>query len=99
MFVSSSMICNYADDTTIYASDYKKEEIIRNFENDTAILPNWFRDNSIKVNGEKCHLMFFSNVQNTSITIKCNNELIRVQKKSRLHGCEPEEGFLSLYQF
>ena len=23
----------------------------------------------------------------------------RVQKKSRLHGCEPEEGFLNLCQF
>ena len=23
----------------------------------------------------------------------------RVQKKSRLHGCEPEEGFLDLCQF
>ena len=24
---------------------------------------------------------------------------VRVQKKSRLHGCEPEEGFLNLCQF
>ena len=32
------MIYNYAEDATIYASEYKKEEIIRKLENDTAIL-------------------------------------------------------------
>ena len=38
MFVSDSMICNYADDTTIYVSDYKNDEIIRKLENGSAIL-------------------------------------------------------------
>ena len=84
MFVSDSLICYYADDTTIYASDYKKEEIVRKLENDTAILSNWFGDNSMKVNGEKCHLMFFSNVQSTSITIKINNELIHESPEEKL---------------
>ena len=32
--------CNYADDTTIHASDYDKEGITRISENDTAILSN-----------------------------------------------------------
>ena len=58
MSVSNSTICNYTDDTTIYVSDYKNEEIIRKVANDTAILSNWFRDNSMKVNAEKCLLMF-----------------------------------------
>ena len=86
MFVSSSMICNYVDDTTIYASDYKKEDIIKKLENETAILSNRFRDISLKVNGEKCHLMFFSNVQNTSVTIKINNELIHENREEKLLG-------------
>ena len=34
MFVSNRMTCSYADDTTIYVSDYKNEEIIRKLEND-----------------------------------------------------------------
>ena len=53
MYVSNSMICNYADDATIYVSDYRNKEIIRKLENDTAILSNWFGDNSMKVSGEK----------------------------------------------
>ena len=34
MSVSNRMICSYADDTTIYVSDYKNEEVIRKLEND-----------------------------------------------------------------
>ena len=72
-FVSDSMICNYADDTTIYVSDYNNEETIRKFKNDTVILSNWCRDNYMKVNGDKCHIMYFSNVQSTCIAIQINN--------------------------
>ena len=70
MFVSDSIICNYAVDTTIYVNDYSNEEIIRKLENDTVILSNWFRDNCMKVNGEKWHLMYFNNVQGTSFAIQ-----------------------------
>ena len=40
MFVSDSIICNYADDKSIYVSDYNSEEIIRKLENDAVILSN-----------------------------------------------------------
>ena len=73
IFGSDNMICNYAGDTTIYVSDYNSEEIIRKFENDTVILSSWFRDNYTKVNGEKCLLMYFRNVQSTSIVIQIIN--------------------------
>ena len=64
------MICNYAEETTIYASDHRKEEIIKKSESDTTIRSIWFRDNSMKVNGGKYHLIFFSNVKSTTFTIK-----------------------------
>ena len=84
--VSNSLICNYADDTTIYVSDYRNEEIIRKLEIDTAILSEWFRDNSMKVNAEKCHLMFFSNTKSTNIEIKINNEMIHESPEEKLLG-------------
>ena len=84
--VSNSLICNYADDTTIYVSDYRNEEIIRKLEIDTAILSEWFRDNSMKVNAEKCHLMFFSNTKSTNIEIKINNEVIHESPEEKLLG-------------
>ena len=84
--MSNSLICNYADDTTIYVSDYRNEEVIRKLENDTAILSEFFRDNSMKVNAEKCHLMFFSNTKSTNIEIKSNNEVIHESPEERLLG-------------
>ena len=86
MSVSNSMICNNADDTTIYVSDYKNEEIIRKLEIDTAILSNWFRDNSMKVNAEKCHLMFLSITKSTKIKIKIRNEVIHEGPEEKFLG-------------
>ena len=62
------------------------QEIIRKLENDTVILSNWFRDNYMKVNGEKCHLMYFSNVKSTSSLIQVNNELIHESPEEKLLG-------------
>ena len=50
MSVSNNMICSYADGTTIYASDYKNNEIIRKLENDTVMLSKWFQNNSMSFN-------------------------------------------------
>ena len=63
---------------------HRNEEVIRNLQNAIAILSKWFRDNSMKVNKEKCHLMFFSNLKNTNITIKINNELIHESSEEKL---------------
>ena len=82
--MSNGLICNYADDTTIYVSDYRYEEIIRKLENDTAILSEWFRGNSMKVNAEKYHLIFFSNTKSTNIEIKINNEVIHESPEEKL---------------
>ena len=83
MSVSNSMICSYGDDTTISVSDYKNEEIIKRLEKDTATLSNWFQDNSMKVNAEKCHL-FFSTTKSTSIEIEIDNEVVHESPEKKL---------------
>ena len=40
----------------------------------------------MKVSGDKCHLMFFSNVKNISITQKIDNELILESPEEYLLG-------------
>ena len=91
MFVSSGMIYNYADDTSIYASDYKKEVIIWR----TALLfyLTGFGIKSTKVIGEKCYLMFLSNVRSTSITIKMSNILIHESPEEKLLGVILDRAF------
>ena len=38
----------------------------------------------MKVNGEKCHLMFCINVKNTNIKIKIDNGLIQESSEEKL---------------
>ena len=59
LFVNDSNICNYADDTTIYVCDRNNENVINRLENETQILSDWFQNNCMKLNGDKCHLMIF----------------------------------------
>ena len=52
-------ICNYADDTTIFACHPILETIVRQLETDGTVVAKWFSDNYLKLNDDKCHLMIF----------------------------------------
>ena len=43
MFVNDAQICNYTDDTTIYAYDSNIESVINTLESDALKLQNGFR--------------------------------------------------------
>ena len=60
-FVNNTNICNYADDTTIYACNSDLNTIINRLEIDSAVLAKWFVENYMKLNEDKCHLMIFGN--------------------------------------
>ena len=64
MFVNDAQICNYADDTTIYACDSDIESIIETLKSDALKIAEWFRNNCMKLNEEKCHLMVFGDKSN-----------------------------------
>ena len=57
LFIQSSDICNYADDTTIYACDKNLENITHKLENDCNVALEWFANNFMKLNADKCHLL------------------------------------------
>ena len=59
LFVNKTKICNYADETTIYACHTDLNTIIKNLEADGSIVANWLSSNFIKLNDDKCHLMIF----------------------------------------
>ena len=48
LFVRYTNICNYADDTTIFACLPILETIVRQLETDGAVLAKWFSDNYLK---------------------------------------------------
>ena len=59
MFLEETEICNYADDTTIYACGPNIEDVIMHLENDALKITEWFPNNCMKLSEDKCHLMIF----------------------------------------
>ena len=63
-------ICNiasYADDNTPYTSDFNLEEVMQKLELTTNNLFEWFKNNHMKANTDKCHLLV---TRDTDVTIK-----------------------------
>ena len=78
IFVTDSDISSYADDNTPYVSANKPEEVIVKLEKVSVNLLNWFKNNGMKVNAEKCNLLLsLNNDLNANIgeeIIKCSND-------------------------
>ena len=56
-FVSKDDISNYADDNTPYSVETTIDSLVSSLENDTDTLIQWFSDNYLKLNADKCHLL------------------------------------------
>ena len=54
-------IASYADDNISYNFDFSLDNVISNLEKSTNSLLNWFRENHMKANADKCHLLVSSN--------------------------------------
>ena len=50
-------IASYANDNTPYTIENSIEEVIQKLENAAKTLFQWFSDNQIKANPDKCHLL------------------------------------------
>ena len=59
-------IASYADDNTPYNSDFNLDNVISNLERFANSLLNWFRENHIKANDDKCHLLVNSDERCTA---------------------------------
>ena len=85
MFVNDAEICNYADDTTIYACDNNIEGIIETLESDALKIAEWFPNNCMKLNEDKCHLMIFGDKSN-DISLNIGSVRIKESKEEKLLG-------------
>ena len=50
-------VCNYADDTTFYACDQDLESVLQKLEHDSLLAVEWFENNYMQLNSDKCHLL------------------------------------------
>ena len=50
-------VCNYADDTGLHACDKDLNEVIRRLEHDSCLAMEWFENNYMKLNKDKCKVL------------------------------------------
>ena len=85
LFVKNTSVCNYADDTTIYACNSDIDIIINRLETDSSILTKWFSENYMKLNEEKCHFMIFGNKSKESV-VTIGKSTIKESEHEKLLG-------------
>ena len=76
-------IASYADDNTPYNFDFNLDNAISNLEKSTNSLLNWFIENHMKANADKCHLLGSSD---ESCTAKIEDFNIKISTKEKLLG-------------
>ena len=79
-------MCNYADDTTIYACDNNLDNVIARLENYSNIIVQWFADNFMKLNTDKCHLLILGRKSNQQITVNVGDSVIENTEEETLLG-------------
>ena len=84
--IQETDICNYADDTTIYTCDTRLENVVSRLENDSKIIIEWFRNNYMKLNEDKCHFMIFGERTNQDVGINIGNCTVNNSQEEKLLG-------------
>ena len=72
-----------ADDNTSYTYDSDSHTVLRKLKNCTDALLIWFKENHMKPNGDKCHLLVTTE-KSVSINIEGSN--VKNKKEQKLLG-------------
>ena len=74
-FIQETEVCNFADGTTIYSCSLNYKEVAHKLSNDTYIVLNWFKVNSMVANPVKFQIMFLgSKNDNSKVTFAIENK-------------------------
>ena len=60
-------ICNFADDNTLYTCDISLNDLIGKLESSATLVIDWFKNNYMKLNESKCHLLVCGNKEEVII--------------------------------
>ena len=82
-FITNCLLCNYADDNTLYAFDRFHETMKYKFQKDFEIFDRWFQQNIMVKNPDKYHFMNLgpkTSIQNVNV-IFCYIQRNEVKKQ------------------
>ena len=84
LFLHDIPVANYADDNTPYCTGLKISDLLIKLENAAETLLQWFKDNGMKANPYKYHLLINNTKEN--FQIKIGNETVSNSKYKKLQG-------------
>ena len=61
LLVESTEVCNFADGSTFFACEKDLNSLINRLEHDSLLAIEWFENNYMKLNQEKCNLVVSEN--------------------------------------
>ena len=80
-------LCNFADDVTCHACDMDLKSLIKRLEHDRFLAIEWFENNNLKLNQDKCHLLV-SGYKTENVWANIGNEKIWESNKQKLLGLD-----------
>ena len=88
LVIQNSDICNYAGDTTIYTCNKNLDNIVHRLENDCGIALEWFVDNFMKLNADKCHLLVLGQRCDDPVTVRIGSTDVVNSSEEKLLGVQ-----------
>ena len=83
--VMDTVVCNFADDTTLFAAGCQLDRVLKRLETDALVLSKWFPDNFMKLNEGKWHLLTFGTNQD-DMKISVGEAIIKESSEEMLLG-------------
>ena len=80
-----TQICNFADEITFYVCGKDLNTLITRLEQDTVLADEWFEKKIMKLNQDKCHLLF-SGHKHETVWAKIIERKISENNKQELLG-------------
>ena len=84
-------LCNFTDDTMPYSCGYKLKDVMKNVKHDCITLVEWFRENYLTLNDDKCNLLA-SRYKNEALFAKVGETLIWEENAIKLLGLIIDSG-------
>ena len=84
LFLYTAVLSNYADDNNLYAIGNDKEETKRALFKDLQAVINWFYENYMILNTEKCHYMCMGKDVD-------ENETLQILSQQKMINCKEVE--------
>ena len=83
-----SEICNFADDTTIYACDTSIDAVTIKLKDDLQKLLDWFKNNGMCANPAKFQMMFLGLKSDNSFILDISGQQVKQSEQVKLLGVQ-----------